>query len=53
MKRLYKERRLYFFRCTECGKENRQTFHRRKTKLGICRKCKRLKVNPNQGKLFN
>ena len=51
-KKIYKERRLYFFKCSECGRENRQSFHRKKTKVGICRKCKRNVVDPNQGELF-
>lgn len=50
--RSYKERRIYYFRCTGCGHENRQTLKRRKAKLSICRKCIKNYIHPNQQSLF-
>lgn len=49
-KRLYKERRLYFSVCSKCGKENAQTFHRKK--LGLCRNCRHNQVLENQIGIF-
>ena len=50
--RQYIERRIYYFTCSSCGHENRQTLKRRKAKQAICRKCKRNYVDPNQQSLF-
>lgn len=45
-----KERRVYIYKCVNCGK-TRQTYKRKKTRE-MCRLCKRTWVNPNQGTLF-
>jgi uncharacterized OB-fold protein len=50
--RIFKERRLYFFTCEQCGKVNRHSFKRRKAQGGVCKKCKRQVVDPNQQALF-
>lgn len=51
--KVYKERRLYFFTFDSCGNKNRQSFHRRKIRAGVCRSCKRGQmIDPNQGILF-
>lgn len=46
------ERRLYFFTCTLCGKKKRQSFRKAKASDGVCGRCKREAVDPNQAKLF-
>lgn len=48
----YKERRLYFYTCSKCGKENRCSFKRSKAKHAICRKCKKVELNKDQMPLF-
>lgn len=51
MKRIYKERRLYFSQaCERCGKRY-QSFKRKRIKEGLCRKCRR--INPDQTSLFD
>lgn len=51
-KRVYKERRLYFAEnCEKCGNQF-QSFKRSKIKHGLCRKCRKNEVNPNQVTLF-
>lgn len=52
-KRVYKERRLYFSEnCGNCGKPY-QSFKRSKIKHGLCRKCRKSAVDPNQAPLFD
>jgi NAD-dependent SIR2 family protein deacetylase len=48
----YKERRLYYFTCEQCGKVNRHSFKRKKAKGKICKKCRGQYINPNQQSLF-
>jgi hypothetical protein len=51
MKRIYKERRLYFSQgCERCGRRY-QSFKRKRIKQGLCRKCR--KVNTDQTSLFD
>lgn len=51
MKRIYKERRLYFSQaCDRCGRRY-QSFKRKRIKEGLCRKCRR--INPDQTSLFD
>lgn len=48
----YKERRLYYFTCEQCGKENRHSFKRKKAKMKVCKRCRKNAVDPNQQSLF-
>lgn len=52
MKRQYKERHVYYFKCEKCGTQNRQSLKRARAKNGVCRSCKFKQVNPNQIPLF-
>jgi len=49
--RLKYERRIYFFVCAKCGKEDRRTYKRKKQREAICRNCRR-EDDPNQMNLF-
>ncbi len=50
--REYIERRLYFSgRCEKCG-NGFQSFKRSRIKHGLCRKCRKNWVDPNQTSLF-
>ena len=52
--KIFKERRLYYFTCEQCGKVNRHSFKRKKAKLKVCKKCRRQEeVNKNQLTLFS
>ncbi len=50
--RIFKERRLYYYTCEQCGKQNRHSFKRKKAKVRVCKKCKGNVVDPNQLTLF-
>lgn len=50
--RLYKERHLYYYTCSGCGKQ-RSTLKKKKQLIGVCTKCKRSEVSKNQISLFN
>lgn len=50
--KIYKERRLYYYTCEGCGKQNRHSFKKKKAKLKVCKKCRKLEVNKNQLALF-
>lgn len=51
-KRIYKERRIYFFTCSNCG-FTRQSYKRAKANKAICRNCKFGKtVNKDQVPMF-
>ena len=52
MKREYKERRLYFYTCEVCHTPNRCSFKRSRVKGGVCKKCRSIEVNKDQGRLF-
>lgn len=52
MKKLYRERRLYFFICHSCGTENRQSFKRVRANRAQCRTCRRTKISESQLKLI-
>jgi ribosomal protein L37AE/L43A len=43
-----RERRLYQFTCSKCGKSRRQTLKRRKAKVTTCRTCARNAVDERQ-----
>lgn len=49
----WRERHLYYFKCSDCGVRNRHSFKRTNQRKGICRKCRRSKVDPNQIPLFD
>lgn len=48
--KIYKERRLYFFKCEKCGNPRAQSFHRRRVKGALCRNCRggRNRIPENQ-----
>lgn len=48
--RIYKERRVYFFTCTECEMPNCQSYKRSRAKRELCRNCRRTeeRVDENQ-----
>lgn len=47
-KKDYLERRIYFFKCENCGKDKRRTFFKEKAEESLCGTCRRNKVDPNQ-----
>lgn len=49
----YRERHVYYFKCLDCGENNRQSFKRKNQRLAVCRKCRVKKVDPNQQSLFD
>lgn len=44
----YKERHVYQYPCSRCGRRKSRSFKRRFAKLGLCRKCRTNNPNPNQ-----
>ncbi len=48
----WKERHVYFFPCSVCGRLNCRSYYRKHQRVGICRKCLRTMPDPNQGTLF-
>lgn len=47
-----KERRIWYFPCSSCGKTKAQSHKKKKAGTGLCRKCRRNKVPDNQPDLF-
>ena len=52
--KIYKERRLYYFECRQCGRKKSASFKRKRAREKVCKKCrnKNAKINPNQQVLF-
>lgn len=48
-----RERRLWFFTCTVCGKNRRRSHKKARAKEGMCLSCFRSTPNPNQPNLFS
>ena len=42
------ERKLYFFKCSKCGNEKRQSFFKERATKKLCAICRRGKVNEDQ-----
>lgn len=51
--REWKERHIYFFKCSGCGRDRAVSFKRKRAKGKLCRSCRvGPKVDPNQLPLF-
>jgi hypothetical protein len=48
-----KERRIWFYTCTVCGKARRQSHKKQKARDAICKVCLKAKVPDNQASLFD
>lgn len=53
MNREWKERHLYYFKCSGCGRARAVSLKRARARKGLCRSCRtEPKVDPNQLPLF-
>lgn len=43
-----KERHIWYFKCSKCGKSRRVSVKKKKAVDGICAKCRKNAVNKNQ-----
>lgn len=48
----FKERRIWYFACTKCRKNHRQSHKKENATNQICQKCRMIEVPENQPKLF-
>lgn len=44
---------MYYFTCTKCGKDKRQSVKELKARDGLCKKCRKLKQDDRQATLFD
>ncbi len=49
----FKERRIWYFSCSKCGKNHRQSHRKKNAKIQLCLKCRKNEVPENQLSIFN